>query len=88
MTSLRSGGGDAALPPIFMPAIAVFGGALAPIFMPDIAIFGVAAGAPPPIAALPVIDPVFCKPSKICSGGVKLKSASNTTTSCWSGRSR
>src|SRR3984957_7485578 len=38
--------------------------------------------------AMPVIDPRFFRFSKICSDGVKLKSASITTTSCSSGRSR
>ncbi len=38
--------------------------------------------------AMPAIEPEFFKFSKICSAGVKLKSASITTTSCSSGRSR
>jgi hypothetical protein len=34
------------------------------------------------------MPPPFLSPSKICSGGVKLKSPSITITSCWSARSR
>ena len=37
---------------------------------------------------MPAIEPDFLRFSKICSDGVKLKSASITTTSCWSARSR
>ena len=49
--------------------------------------FDIEAGAAPD-AAMPAIDPAFFRAAKICSGGVKLKSASMTTTSCWSARSR
>ena len=49
--------------------------------------FDIEAGAPPD-AAIPAMDPAFFSAAKICSGGVKLKSASMTTTSCWSARSR
>src|SRR5262249_35968818 len=82
LTSLRSG-----LRPIAMPPLP----ALPDLSMPFIPPAGAIAPAGAGCALCPVggIDgATFLRSAKICSGGVKLKSASITITSCWSARSR
>ena len=72
VTSFKSG----------LPASIVMPGAIVPIpFRP------VEAGAGGDEPAMDDMLLPFLSSAKMCSGGVKLKSASVTTTSCWSGRS-
>ncbi|OLB77955.1 MAG: hypothetical protein AUI16_04925 [Alphaproteobacteria bacterium 13_2_20CM_2_64_7] len=73
-TSFRSGLSIAIPGAVAMPGAAV-------------PIPGIAAG---PGDAAPLMDgmPLFLSSAKICSGGVKLKSANMMMISCWSARSR
>ena len=75
-TSFKSG--LAAMAPMVMPGAIVI-----PFMPPDAGADGEA-----PVIAPGDMLPPFLSPAKIWSGGVKLKSASITITSCWSGRSR
>jgi len=61
--------------------------AIDPFAMPAVDAFA-ETGVAPPCAAGWAIPPPFFSSVNIWSGGVKLKSASMTTISCWSGRSR